>query len=51
MLVLGDDEEDAGTVSVRDRQEREQKDVALDEFLAHLDSEVDGKRTAPDFLD
>jgi threonyl-tRNA synthetase len=51
MLVLGDDEEDAGTVSVRDRQEREGKDVALDEFLAHLDSEVDGKRTEPDFLD
>jgi len=51
MLVLGDDEEDAGTVSVRDRQEREQKDVALEDFLSHLDSEVDGKRTAPDFLD
>ncbi|SEW26328.1 threonine--tRNA ligase [Halobacterium jilantaiense] len=51
MLVLGDDEEDAETVSVRDRQEREQKDVALDDFLAHLDSEVDGKRTEPDFLD
>jgi len=51
MLVLGDDEEDAGTVSVRDRQERERKDVALDEFLAHLDGEVDDKRTEPDFLD
>ena len=51
MLVLGDDEEDAGSVSVRDRQEREDKDVALDAFLDHLDSEVAEKRTEPDFLD
>ncbi|MDH5019397.1 His/Gly/Thr/Pro-type tRNA ligase C-terminal domain-containing protein [Halobacterium rubrum] len=50
MLVPGDDEEDAGTVSVRDRKEREQKDIALDAFVDHLDSEVAGKRTEPDFL-
>lgn len=51
MLVVGDDEEDADAVSVRDRQEREGKGVDLAAFRAHLDSEVDGKRTEPDFLD
>jgi threonyl-tRNA synthetase len=51
MLVLGDDEADAGAVSVRDRREREEKDVALEAFLDHLDSEVAEKRTEPDFLD
>jgi threonyl-tRNA synthetase len=51
MLVLGDDEEDAGTVSVRDRQERERNDIPLATFLEHLDAEVEGKRTEPDFLD
>jgi len=50
MLVLGDDEEEAGTVSVRDRQERERNDVDLDAFLDHLDSEVEQKRTEPDFV-
>ncbi|MDH5019394.1 threonine--tRNA ligase [Halobacterium rubrum] len=50
MLVLGDDEEDAGTVSVRDRQERERNDIPLATFLEHLDAEVEGKRTEPDFL-
>ncbi|MFB6270210.1 MAG: threonine--tRNA ligase [Halobacterium sp.] len=51
MLVLGDDEEEAGTVSVRDRQERERNDVDLDVFLDHLDEEVAEKRTEPDFVD
>mgnify|MGYP000633952165 FL=1 len=51
MLVLGDDEEEAGTVSVRDRQERERNDVAVETFVEHLDSEVAEKRTEPDFVD
>jgi len=51
MLVLGDDEEEAGTVSVRDRQERERNDVAVETFVDHLDSEVAEKRTEPDFVD
>jgi len=51
MLVLGDNEEEAGTVSVRDRQERERNDVDLETFLDHLDSEVDEKRTEPDFVE
>jgi threonyl-tRNA synthetase len=51
MLIVGDDEEDADAVSVRDRQEREQKGVNLADFRDHLDSEVGEKRTEPDFLD
>ncbi|MCD2204862.1 threonine--tRNA ligase [Halobacterium sp. KA-6] len=51
MLVLGDDEEEAGTVSVRDRQERERNDVDLEAFLDHLDNEVAEKHTEPDFAE
>ncbi|MCG1003813.1 MULTISPECIES: threonine--tRNA ligase [Halobacterium] len=51
MLVLGDDEEEAGTVSVRDRQERERNDVDLEAFLDHLDNEVEQKHTEPDFAE
>jgi threonyl-tRNA synthetase len=50
MIVVGDDEEEAGTVSIRDRQERERKDVSIGAFRTHLDEERDEKRTAPDFL-
>ncbi|MFB6166315.1 MAG: threonine--tRNA ligase, partial [Haloarculaceae archaeon] len=51
MLIVGDDEEDAGTVSVRDRQEREHNDVDLAAFREHLREEIDTQRVAPDFLD
>jgi threonyl-tRNA synthetase len=51
MLVLGDDEEEAGTVSVRDRKEQERNDVDLETFLGHLESEVAEKRTEPDFAE
>ncbi|AKH98376.1 threonine--tRNA ligase [Halanaeroarchaeum sulfurireducens] len=51
MIVVGDDEEDAGTVSIRDRKERELKDVSIAEFRTHLDGERDEKRTEPDFLE
>ena len=50
MLVLGDDEQEAGTVSVRDRKEREAKDVDPETFYDHLESERDEKRVTPDFL-
>ena len=50
MLVIGDNEEDAGTISVRDRKEREEKDVNLADFADHLETEVDQKRTAVTFL-
>ncbi|QCJ48435.1 MULTISPECIES: threonine--tRNA ligase [Haloprofundus] len=51
MVIIGDNEEDAGTVSVRDRKEREENDVSRDAFRAHLREERDEKRVAPDFLD
>ena len=50
MLIVGDDEEAANTVSVRDRQERERKDVDPSRFYDHLEAEREAKRTTPDFL-
>ena len=50
MLVVGDDEEGAGTVSVRDRFEAEAKGVDVETFRDHLESEVDEKRLEPDFV-
>jgi threonyl-tRNA synthetase len=51
MLVVGDDEEAAGTVSVRDRFEAERNDVAVETFREHLRAEVDERRVEPDFVD
>jgi threonyl-tRNA synthetase len=51
MLVVGDDEEEAGTVSVRDRFEEEAKDVGVETFRAHLEGEIDEKRIEPDFVE
>ena len=51
MLIVGDNEEEAGTVSVRDRFENEAKDVSVEEFADHLRGEVDEKRVEPDFID
>jgi threonyl-tRNA synthetase len=51
MLVVGDDEAAAGTVSIRDRFESEAKDVDVETFREHLDSEITGKRVEPDFVD
>ncbi|WP_435155195.1 threonine--tRNA ligase [Haladaptatus sp. DFWS20] len=51
MIVVGGDEEEAGTISVRDRKEREEKDISLESFRDHLESERDEKRTEIDFLD
>ena len=51
MLVIGDREEEAGTVSVRDRFEEERNDVDVETFLPHLEREVDERRVAPDFVD
>ncbi|PSQ37353.1 threonine--tRNA ligase [Halobacteriales archaeon SW_12_69_24] len=50
MLIVGPDERDAGTVSVRDRNEDEARDVGPDEFRAHLRGERAEKRLEPDFL-
>jgi len=51
MLIVGPDEEESGTVSVRDRAERETRDVDPEDFLAHLRTEREEKRLEPDFLD
>lgn len=50
MLIVGDTEEEARTISVRDRKEREQNDVEIGAFRAHLQQERDQKRIEPDFL-
>jgi threonyl-tRNA synthetase len=51
MLVLGENESEAGTVSVRDREEREERGVDPETFRDHLRAERAEKRTAVDFLD
>jgi threonyl-tRNA synthetase len=51
MIIVGDDEEKAGTISVRDRAEREADDVSVAAFRDHLTSERAEKRTDPDFID
>ncbi len=51
MLVVGDNEQEAGTVSVRDRFENERNDADLDTFKQHLQNEVAEKRVEPDFVE
>ncbi len=50
MLILGDDEEEAGNISVRDREEREQKEVTLEKFKEQLSQEIENKELSQDFL-
>ncbi|PSQ36704.1 threonine--tRNA ligase, partial [Halobacteriales archaeon QS_9_70_65] len=50
MLIVGDDEEQAGTVSVRDRFEAERNGVDVETFREHLRAEVAEKRVEPDFV-
>ena len=50
MLVVGDNEAEAGTVSVRDRFENERKDVDVETFVSALEDEVAKKRVEPDFV-
>ncbi|ELZ86534.1 threonyl-tRNA ligase [Haloferax elongans ATCC BAA-1513] len=50
MLIVGDDEAESGTVSVRDRQEREKNDVPVAVFRDHIEAERAEKRTEVDFL-
>ncbi len=50
MLILGDDEEENEKISVRDRQEREEKGVEIEEFHSHLKRETEERRNEPDFL-
>jgi len=50
MLILGDDEQEAGNLSVRDRQEREKDNVGLEEFKESLKQEVEEKKLETGFL-
>jgi threonyl-tRNA synthetase len=50
MLVLGDDEEEAENLSLRDREEREESDIGVKAFKEALKEEVEEKRLEPDFL-
>ncbi|MFP4625748.1 MAG: threonine--tRNA ligase [Natronomonas sp.] len=50
MLVVGDDEVDADTVSIRDRFERERKDVPRETFYEQLVAEIDDRRLEPNVL-
>ncbi len=51
MLIVGDTEEGEGTVSVRDREERERDGVTIEELRDHLHTEREEKSTEPTFLD
>ena len=51
MLVVGGDEAEAGTVSVRDRFENEADGVDPERFCDHLATEVESRTLDPDFVD
>jgi threonyl-tRNA synthetase len=51
MLIVGDDEVESNTVSVRDRFENQEGDVDIETFREHLREEVAEKRVEPDFVD
>jgi len=50
MLILGDNEEESGLISVRDREENEEKEISVEQFKEALKQEVEEKRLEPDFL-
>ena len=50
MLILGDDEEEAENLSLRDREEREESNIGVKAFKEALKEEVEEKRLEPDFL-
>lgn len=51
MVIVGSDEAESGTLSVRDREERQRGAVEIADFQNHLDGEYGEKRLRPDFLD
>jgi len=50
MLIVGDDEEQNDTLSIRDRQEREAGEVDPERFFEHLSQERADKQIQPSFL-
>lgn len=51
MIIIGDEEASSSTISIRDRDEREQDAVELAEFKRHLEAEYEEKHLSPTFLD
>jgi threonyl-tRNA synthetase len=50
MVIVGEDEKQDETISVRDREENEDRDFTVQEFREHIRQEVKEKRIEPDFL-
>ena len=50
MLIVGDDEEENGTVAVRDRRENEEKGLTVEEFSSRLKEEIEEKRVDAEAL-
>jgi threonyl-tRNA synthetase len=50
MLVVGDDEQSAGTVSVRDRFENEGSDIDAGTFARQLATEVEDRTLEPEVV-
>jgi threonyl-tRNA synthetase len=50
MIIIGDDEEKASEISVRDRFENEDRGFTAREFREALKEEVEEKRLEPEFL-
>ncbi len=51
MFIVGEKEKSAGTVSVRDRNEREVRDIEIKEFLEHLEKEIEEKSLELSFIE
>ncbi|MCU4972973.1 threonine--tRNA ligase [Halobacteria archaeon AArc-m2/3/4] len=49
-IIVGDNEEADGNISVRDRFEDQEYDVEIEDFREHLEGERDEQRIEPDFL-
>ncbi|WP_276254377.1 threonine--tRNA ligase [Halomontanus rarus] len=49
-IIVGDNEEEDGNISVRDRFEEQEYDVEIETFREHLEGERDEQRIEPDFL-
>ncbi|NUB93051.1 threonine--tRNA ligase [Haloterrigena sp. SYSU A121-1] len=49
-IIVGDNEEEDGNISVRDRFEDQEYDVEIEDFKQHLEDEIEEQRTQPDFL-
>ncbi|MFB6209437.1 MAG: threonine--tRNA ligase [Candidatus Nanohaloarchaea archaeon] len=50
MIIVGEDEQEEETISVRDREENEERGFKVEEFRQHLREEVGEKTLEPDFL-